>query len=72
MEKDDIEDFEEEENENFVDSEEVEDDIDDDYAEEVEDDEAQEELFRENPLKAIWIKLKELEDSFSEGESNDD
>lgn len=68
MEKDDIEDFEEEENEDFIDAEELEDDTDDDDAEELEDDEAQEELFRENPLKAIWIKLKELEDSFSEEE----
>lgn len=36
--------------------------FDDNYDFDDEEDESQEELFRENPLKAIWIKLKEIED----------
>lgn len=35
------------------------------YGEEYYEDDSQEELFKENPLKAIWIKLNELEESMN-------
>lgn len=56
-----------EEIEDFPEDEAEEEYSDDEEDEEYSDDEAEEELFRENPLKAIWIRLGEIK----EGLEND-
>jgi hypothetical protein len=46
----------------------------DDFDEEYDDDEAEEELFKENPLKAIWLRLEDIKSSIedTQEEPNDD
>lgn len=72
-EEEDIEEISEDDEDIEDDDEESEDETEEDESEEeTDDEEIQEELFRENPLKAIWIKLKDLEETFQEALESED